>query len=245
LGRGSLFTTFVEAVQRVKTYCYKTKNMPKISVLILLTLFLNSCSTKKTIYVTGVSPSSFVNCEGVLKQEPLQVKENKEDKWIVLHDTIEGFKYQEDYTYKIEVEITKIKNPPADGSNLHYKLVKIIYQEKNKTVAKAQNFEGVWKVSSLTGIDSLRKSPTFIIDHDAHKIAGKSGCNSYKAAFIVDGTKLTFGVPAKTKRFCSNMPIENAFFDCLEKTASFKIAADKLTLLAENGEVLLTCTLIK
>jgi len=215
--------------------------MPKICALIVLTLFLNSCGTTKTIYIAN----TYADCEGVQKQKCYQTKENIEDKWSLFYNDIEGFKYKENYTYKVEVTVRKRRNPPADASKLHYKLKKIIYQEKNKTVAKAQSFEGVWKVSSLTGIDSLRKSLTFIIDRDAHKIAGKSACNSYKTAFIVDGTKLTFGVPTKTKRYCSNMPIENAFFDCLEKTVSFKIATDKLTLFAKDGKMLLRCSKIE
>jgi hypothetical protein len=71
-----------------------------------------------------------VDCVGVDPQKCLLYKENLADKWTYFYDTIEGFEYEEGYTYEIEVAVTKIDNPPADGSSLQYVLVKIISKEK-------------------------------------------------------------------------------------------------------------------
>lgn len=217
--------------------------MTKIISLVLLSLFLNSCSTKKTIYVS--SPGSFMSSEGISKQKPLSIKENIEDNWTLFYDTINGFEYQEGYTYKIEVEVSKKKNTTTNSSNLNYKLVKIIYQEKNKVVAKIQNFTGQWAVSKLIGIDTSPVSPTLKINLDTHRIGGKSGCNSYGATFIINGEQLTIENPVRTKKYCSNMHIENAFFECLAKTASYKILNNELILYTEDGKELLSCTKIE
>ncbi len=212
--------------------------MSKIIPFLLVTFLLNSCSTKKMIYVAD----TFADCADATKQKCLNIKENKADDWIVIHNTIEGFEYKEGYTHKIEVEITKVKNPPVDGNNLKYTLAKIIYQEKSKTVAKMQNIDGDWKVSKLVGVDSLHISPTLKINLDTQKIAGNAGCNSFGATFFIDGEKLTFKNPVKTKMYCSNMNIENAFFECLAKTASYQTLNNELILYTEDGKKLLSCS---
>lgn len=213
--------------------------MTKIYTLMVLTLFLSSCSAKKVIYVTG---SSFVNCEGVLKHEPLHIKENIEDKWIVLHDTIESFEYKEGYTYKIEVKTTKIKNQPADGTALKYELVKVIYQEKSKEIV---NLNGKWKVSKLIGIDSLKKSPTLNIDTTTKKISGNGGCNSYGSSFTIEGNQIKVTTPFATKMYCTNMNIEKAFFNCLQNISSYKFVKGTLTLFSKDGEEQLVCTKVE
>lgn len=43
---------------------------------------------------------------------------------------IEGFEYAEGYRYKIKVQITHLKNPPADGYIFSYSLLELLSKEK-------------------------------------------------------------------------------------------------------------------
>ncbi|MBN2746831.1 MAG: DUF4377 domain-containing protein [Bacteroidales bacterium] len=45
-------------------------------------------------------------------------------------DFVEGFDFQWGYFYKLKVIETTLTNPPMDGSNKQYKLVKVISKEK-------------------------------------------------------------------------------------------------------------------
>lgn len=55
----------------------------------------------------------------------------KDTTYLTLH-TIEGFDYEEGYTYTLKVRITRLKNPPADGSIFSYSLVDVISKQKQR-----------------------------------------------------------------------------------------------------------------
>lgn len=186
-----------------------------------------------------------VACEGVSEQKCLQIKENKEDDWTLLYDAIEGFEYKEGYLHKIEVSISKIKNPPADGSKLKYKLVNIIYQEP-RLVKSVQNLLSVkkWKVKSIVGLDSLVVSPTIIFDEATNTISGNAGCNSYGSSFTKKDDLLSFGLVTSTKMMCTNMNIEKAFVNCLAQCESYKIIDDRLVLYDKTNAELMICSSI-
>jgi heat shock protein HslJ len=141
------------------------------------------------------------------------------------------------------VNIKKIKNPAADGSSLRYKLVKIIYQEQSKVALQTKSLHGNWKVSKMMGIDSLAKSPTLIIDTESNKVSGNAGCNKYGASYTIDGNIINFETPFATKMYCTNMKIEDAFFDCLSKAVYYKLDNENLQLFSKENELLLTCNI--
>jgi len=215
--------------------------MNKAILFLLLPIFLNSCGTNKIIYVAD----TLKDCEGVAGQKCLQVKENKEDEWSLLSQPIEGFDYKEGFTSKIEVDVIKIKNPPVHSSSLKYKLVKIIYQEKSESVQQDLSLKGEWIVSKLVGIDSLSKSPTLTIDLEAKKISGNAGCNNYGASFSIDKEQLKFETPFATKMYCTNMKIEKAFFESLQKSSSYKLVNGELTFFSKDGKELLTFNIVE
>ena len=224
--------------KRQKT-CSLKKLMMKNStlLLLLLPLLLSSCGTNKIIYIAD----TLTDCEGVVGQKCLQVKENKEDEWTLLSQPIEGFDHKEGFMSKIEVNVIKIKNPSFHSSSVKYKLVKIIYQEKIKADMQTVSIKGKWKVSKLIGIDSLTKSPTLNIDLEAKKMSGNAGCNNYGGSFKTEGNELKFDTPFATKMYCSNMKIEKAFFECLQNAAYYQIENGKLKLFSSENIELLEC----
>ncbi|NNC69766.1 MAG: META domain-containing protein [Flavobacteriaceae bacterium] len=213
--------------------------MSKFISLVLLTLIITSCDVNKTIYVAP----ALADCEGDGKHTCLMIKENREDDWTLLPNQIEGFDYKEGFTYKIEVNISKVKNPPTNGTDLKYKLVNLIYQESSKKdIMVVQPFSNKWKVASMSGIDSLLKHPTLTFKDG--KISGNAGCNNYSANYTTSGDSISISTAVATKMYCTNMKIEKAFFDCLQKANSFKMSNDSLVLYDESKKELLSCNTI-
>ena len=216
--------------------------MSKFFALITIVFLTTSCDKNKIIYVAD----STVACKGAVEQNCLQIKENKEDEWVLFNGTIEGFEYKEGFLHKIEVNISKIKNPSSEGNKLKYKLNNIIYQEP-MSKKSAQNVLSVkkWKAKSIVGLDSLVVRPTIIFDESAKTISGNAGCNNYSSTFIIKDDLLSFGLVISTKMMCSNMNIEKAFPNCLQKTHHYKIENNELILYSENNESLMTSDIIE
>ena len=93
----------------------------KFLVVFAIVVFSFSCSnsSKKIVYIGDAK----VDCEGEASQKCLQIKEEGQTDWTYFYDHIEGFDYEAGFFYKLKVKVTKIENPPADASSLHYRLI--------------------------------------------------------------------------------------------------------------------------
>jgi hypothetical protein len=67
-----------------------------------------------------------VECIGVVPRMCLLVKETPEAEWSLFYDEIEGFEHQPGFTYTLLVARRTIDHPPADGSSLAWRLIKIL-----------------------------------------------------------------------------------------------------------------------
>ncbi len=76
---------------------------------------------------------------------------------------------------------------------------------------------------------------------DDGRVTGTAGCNSYFAAYAVEGGTITIGLPGTTRRFCGEveglMEQEARFLGALPTSATFRIDGDTLTLRAADGDV--------
>ena len=106
------------------------KLLKQLLFVILIVFTLSACQnstaeeTGEIIYID----SKTVDCEGVMPQKCLLVKESKEADWSYFYDQIEGFQYEPGYSYTLLVKITTIDNPPQDASSRHYQLIKVLEQ---------------------------------------------------------------------------------------------------------------------
>lgn len=202
--------------------------MKKILFLLLFLAVFSSCTTTKTIYFT----KSDKECD-TAESGCFYVKENYEDEWLPFKDSIFDFHYQEGYTYKLEIK-TKEKDPTF------YQLKKIIYKELKP--ADQQDIPGNWKVTELTGTDTIGKYPTMFVDLENQKISGNAGCNRYSASFSIQDNKIHIKNTFSTKRYCSHMAIEEQFFELLKKVALFDIINKNLVFFSANGKKLISCS---
>jgi hypothetical protein len=69
-----------------------------------------------------------VECQGMVPQMCMLIKESPEAEYSLFYDTIQGFTHEEGNEYQLEVRRESIENPPADGSSEIYTLVSISSQ---------------------------------------------------------------------------------------------------------------------
>jgi hypothetical protein len=97
--------------------------MIKISVLLfLLSSMLGKSQIDKSQIIT-IEPYMSVTNGAFFKQ--LILKSNDSDA-----EFIQGFDFEWGYSYKLKILIHKLKNPPEDGSDTDYRLVKIVSKTK-------------------------------------------------------------------------------------------------------------------
>ena len=72
-------------------------------------------------------------------------------------------------------------------------------------------------------------------------VSGSSGCNSYTAAYTVDGDSLSIGQAAVTMMFCADPPgvmeQEQAFLAAMQSAKGYKLDAEQLHILNDKGQV--------
>ncbi len=107
--------------------------MSKFILVLSVMVLFSSCQETKRVFIGD----HLVDCEGIAPQKCMLYKENIANDWTYFYDNIEGFDYEEGYTYELEVVVNQIENPPADGSSLHYTLVRIVSKEKGQSTSRS------------------------------------------------------------------------------------------------------------
>jgi heat shock protein HslJ len=81
-------------------------------------------------------------------------------------------------------------------------------------------------------------------EFSADEISGSAGCNTYFAAYAVDGSELTISDVASTEMWCAEpegvMDQEQAFLAALRSAAGYRLAGAQLELLDATDRVILT-----
>jgi len=69
-------------------------------------------------------------CSGAAVQPCMLVKEEDDVEWNYFYDGIEGFEYEWGFLYRIEVLVSRVEDPPQDGSSRRYVLKNVIGKVK-------------------------------------------------------------------------------------------------------------------
>lgn len=184
-----------------------------------------------------------VDCQGVGRMKCLQVKFNPKDNWEYFYSAINGFDYEEGYTYKIVVKRTRIENPPQDASTYQYDLIKIIEKKAstNKAIlptAAAFLSKHKWKLISLNGKDVAKYNAFILFDADKGRISGNSSCNNFFGPFIISSNSIAFPNIGTTMRACMGENIESDLYKILEnKELHYDIAEQTFNLYIQNKHV--------
>ncbi len=79
------------------------------------------------------------------QQKCLQVKDSPDGEYRLFYDQIEGFEFEEGKEYVLTVSAEPIENPPADSSNVQYRLVEVISSTPSSAPPAGQlGLELVW-----------------------------------------------------------------------------------------------------
>lgn len=102
---------------------------------------------------------------------------------------------------------------------------------------------GSWRLTVYGPVDSTTPAvpdvdATLIFGEDG-TLAGSTGCNEFGGDYMVGGDKITFGQIVSTLILCPDLQMaqEEAMFQVLMETATFKIEGDTLTI-TKNDTVL-------
>lgn len=107
-----------------------------------------------------------------------------------------------------------------------------------------ESLNGNWEVIELDGKKvHLEQKPAMIIDIEAHKLSGNSGCNIMNGSIEYDSTTLNNGIRftgiASTRRMCTpeSMAIEDKMLSILNDIDSFRILDNnRVALYASSSE---------
>ena len=102
--------------------------------------------------------------------------------------------------------------------------------------------ETKWILTSFNGKSTQeagfkKRTPFIILDKQAGRISGHSGCNSFNGKTEIGDSTIKTGMLMSTKAFCMGVP-EHVLFKYLEEIDSYKIDGNKL-LLTKGKDVLL------
>ncbi len=95
-----------------------------------------------------------------------------------------------------------------------------------------------WTVEKIAGFDQLgEKRPTLAIAGDG-RASGDGGCNRFFATVTMDGEAIVFSEIGSTRMACEEglMRLEQAYFEALAATASYRIEEGRLVLLDAGSQ---------
>ncbi len=101
-----------------------------------------------------------------------------------------------------------------------------------------------WMIENIGGKRILTPeggNEIYIIISEKEGAVGSSGCNTFRGKADASGSSLKLGPMATTRMMCEGlMETESSFLSALDKTASYSISANKLSLKDASGKVLAT-----
>jgi heat shock protein HslJ len=104
----------------------------------------------------------------------------------------------------------------------------------------ADALNGSWTATSYrtaTAITSTLAGTTVTLVIDGDAVSGSGGCNTYNGPVKVDGTSITIGPLATTRKACEQpiMDQETAYLTAIQQATTYKITGDRLDLLMSDG----------
>jgi len=169
-------------------------------------------------------------CEGVAPRECLNVREAGESGWKPWYGSIEGFEFEPGTEYHMMVSETRLENPPADASAIHWRLIEVLDQVPVGGTDGDPILRG-WRLAAfgpgaelgdeaaaaaireaLEGLEPDREI-TLGLEEEG-RAAGSSGCNRYFGDFRIEyGHQIVQGPMAGTMMACPDavMKLEGAY----------------------------------
>ena len=202
--------------------------------MILLILF--ACTEKQPDTKVLFVNDHLEDCVGVAPQKCMLVRESEEEEWSYFYSSIEGFTFEPGNSYKLLVQVTEVKDPPADASSLRYSLLEILSKEQTVQV---DLFDREWTVFQIGDTQIDASNPTLVFNKETKQVSGFAGCNRFFSSFSLEKDNLNLGVTGLTRMMCQDMAVEDAFVKALEQVRSFEFSDEELQLMDEDGTAII------
>lgn len=102
-----------------------------------------------------------------------------------------------------------------------------------------KTINGNWEVKSIKGQSDFQRTPNFIINLEASKIAGFAGCNQFFGTIKIEKNNITLNQLGSTRMMCPDMTTEDLFLKTLSDIKSFSFNKTNLEFLSESNDVLM------
>jgi hypothetical protein len=97
--------------------------------LLVSSLLLTGCRSATApgylVRVLEIAPAK-VECYGVFLQECFQIRDVGAAEWELMFESIDGFSFEQGFSYVVRVERTTIENPVPDGPGYRWRLLELI-----------------------------------------------------------------------------------------------------------------------
>jgi heat shock protein HslJ len=113
-------------------------------------------------------------------------------------------------------------------------------------VAEVQGLDGDWKVSGFNNgrdaVVGLSGEAPIALSFGKGAVSGNAGCNTFRGAYVVDGTGVKIGPLAATRKACAEelMKQEREFLAALESAVNWTVEGDALDMHRRDGQRALT-----
>ena len=79
---------------------------------------------------------------------------------------------------------------------------------------------------------------------DGSTISGTAGCNTYNASYEADGSEISFGPIAATKKICpeDEQSTEDRYLQLLAEIGTFEVSGRSMSMNAQDGTPVLQCS---
>lgn len=211
----------------------------KSFIVIPLLACVQLCAAQRiTLYVADTK----AGCYGMAVSNCLQVKEKPGEPYSVFYSGIEGFKYEEGYTYQLEVMRIKRNNPPADVSAYQYYLIQVVKKERTKDfITKTQMIPNqvimlLNRINRNGRLEHLGNDggPDIYFDKKNGKVSGNTSCNRYFGKVVFGNSRIAISSLGATRIACFNNDTEMLFMQHLTAVNRYEVKGNALQLLKDN-----------
>jgi heat shock protein HslJ len=197
-----------------------------------------------TLYVA----SETIPCPDAPEQSCLQVRESPDTAYQPLPvAAVAGFAFEPGYEYELRVE----KSVTSETATSAYRLITVLAKISPGAAAPPGGtttpLEGVlWQLEALAGtdgrlrpaLDQVKVTATFTNGI----LGGQAGCNSYSAAYHLEGDRLTISAIMSTMMACADERLneqEQLYLNALRDVAGYTLGDGRLTLRNAAGAEIL------
>ena len=106
------------------------------------------------------------------------------------------------------------------------------------------SLDGNWLVEDIGGRGVIDRARSTIAFDDQGRVSGSGGCNQFNGPVSIEGSSLTFGPLASTRRACTEalMNQEDRFFAALDAARTYRYDGSYLFLSDQYGNDILRLT---